>query len=384
MNRIFYTLKKIIIFFSPLTKLLIKIYRNKIFIAIKYSLILFKSIIQFSDTKITILKRPKLSKHVSRSPSFDYSDFSICFQGPFYDPFTLDTIKIYRKMFGNIAIILATWKDTLDNKIISELTKLDVEILSLQHPKTPFTFVKGFNATTLQIFSTLEALKRSKERKILFAVKHRTDQRALEPDWLYRLYFLQKKFTNKNDILIDRILVVASSTMKNRIYGIGDQFHFGYTEDLLKFWNLPYFIDGIDELVNNEQQTSPFVINDTAVFSETYLMSKFLKTNGYKLKWTLEDYWSALQKYFLIFDDSYIDFTWEKYDSKITVHPKQYLEKFDHEFNYEGNYSMGMSFSDWLILNQCDQNSLPWKKIKQERWINNNSNGLPPYFKKIK
>ena len=71
MNRIFYTLKKIIIFFSPLTKLLIKIYKNKIFIAIKYSLILFKSIIQFSDTKITILKRPKLSKHVSRSPSFD-------------------------------------------------------------------------------------------------------------------------------------------------------------------------------------------------------------------------------------------------------------------------------------------------------------------------
>ena len=136
----------------------------------------------------------------------------------------------------------------------------------MQHPKTPFTFVKGFNATTLQIFSTLEALKRSKERKILFAVKHRTDQRALEPDWLYRLYFLQKKFTNKNDILIDRILVVASSTMKNRIYGIGDQFHFGYTEDLLKFWNVPYFIDGIDELVNNEQQTSPFVINDTAVF----------------------------------------------------------------------------------------------------------------------
>ena len=111
------------------------------------------------------------------------------FSGSFYDPFTLDTIKIYRKMFGNIAIILATWKDTLDNKIISELTKLDVEILSLQHPKTPFTFVKGFNATTLQIFSTLEALKRSKERKILFAVKHRTDQRALEPDWLYRLYF---------------------------------------------------------------------------------------------------------------------------------------------------------------------------------------------------
>ena len=65
---------------------------------------------------------------------------------------------------------------------------------------------------------------------------------------------MQKKFTNKNDILIDRILVVASSTMKNRIYGIGDQFHFGYTEDLLKFWNVPYFIDGIDELVKNESK----------------------------------------------------------------------------------------------------------------------------------
>ena len=61
-------------------------------------------------------------------------------------------------------------------------------------------------------------------------------------------------------------------------------------------------------------------------------------------------------------DDSYIDFIWEKNDSKITVHPKQYLEKFDHEFDYEENYSKGMSFSDWLILNQCEYNSLPWKK----------------------
>ena len=46
-------------------------------------------------------------------------------------------------------------------------------------------------------------------------------------------------------------------------------------------------------------------------------------------------------KIFLIFDDSYIDFT---PNSKITVHPKQYLEKFDHEFNYEGNCSMRINF----------------------------------------
>ena len=58
MNKIFLILKKIVIFFSPLTKFIIKIYKNKIFVAIKYSLILFKSIIQFSDSKITILKRP--------------------------------------------------------------------------------------------------------------------------------------------------------------------------------------------------------------------------------------------------------------------------------------------------------------------------------------
>ena len=69
-------------------------------------------------------------------------------------------------MFGNIAIILATWKETLDDKIVSELTKLNVEILPLQTPKH-LLLVKGFNATTLQIFSTLEALKRSKEKNYL-------------------------------------------------------------------------------------------------------------------------------------------------------------------------------------------------------------------------
>ncbi len=383
MSKIILIFKKVLIFFSPITKVIIKFYKNKIFVALKYSFRLFKSIIQASNNKVTILTRPKSSDQVLRSPSFDYSNFSICFQGPFYESFTLDTIRIYRKMFGNVSIILATWKETINSKNISELNNLGVEILCLDAPKTPFTFVKGFNATTLQIYSTCEALKKSKEKKILFSVKHRTDQRALESDWLQRLFLLQKNFSNKTDILNNRILVIASSTMKNRIYGIGDQFHFGYTDDLIKFWSLPYFNEGINELVKNEKQSTPFVINDTAVFSETYLMSKFLKLNGYNLKWTLEDYWSVLQKYFLIFDDSYIDFTWEKYDSNITVHPKQYLEKFDHEFSYKKNYSNGMSFSDWLILNQCDLNSLPWKNIEQEKWINNNPDGLPPYFKKI-
>lgn len=381
MDKILLVLKKVILFFSPVLRFIKRVHSNKIYIALKYSIKLFGSIIQITQSKISIISRPKLSNQITRSPSFDYSNFSICFQGPFYESYTLETIKIYRKMFSNIVIILSTWKNSLSEKNILELKKLDVKLLVFDTPKIPYALQKGYNATTLQIFLTVKALKLAKELGTDYTTKHRTDQRALESDWLYRLYVIQKNFSIKDDILKHRILVLGSSTLKNRVYGIGDQFHFGHVDDLLNFWDLPYYLDGLEEIVKDKEQSSPYVINETAVYSETYLMAKFLQKNGYNLKWTLEDYWFALKNYFLIFDDSYIDFSWDKYDSLISVHPKLYKEKLDHEVDYKKNFSNGMNFSDWLFLLNLDSDDLPWKNIEQEKWVNNNPKGLPPFFK---
>lgn len=374
-------LKKIIIFFSPVITFIRRFLNNKIFIALRYSLQLFGSLTQLTQNRISLISRPKLSDQVNRSPSFNYSKFSICLQGPFYDPYTLETIKIYRKMFGNILITLATWKNGLNKKNILELKKLDVKLLDLDIPDIPYSLQKGFNATTLQIFSTLKSLKLAKDYGVEFSTKHRTDQRALEPDWLQKLYLLQKTFNYSGDILKNRILVLSSSTLKNRVYCIGDQFHFGYIDDLLKFWDSPYYLDGIEELVYNKQQSSPYVINESAVYSESYLVAKFLQRTGYNLKWTLKDHWSVMKNYFLIFDDSFIDFCWDKNDSKISIHPAMYKEKLDHEVDYKKNFSDGMNFSDWLFLLNLDSDDLPWKNVEQEKWVNNNPEGLPPFFK---
>ena len=97
-----------------------------------------------------------------------------------------------------------------------------------------------------------------------------------------------------------KILLPSITCPKFRIYGIGDQFHFGKTKDLINFWNCEFYEDGIHSLVK-DKNVKNYVINGTAIFSEIYLLSKFLERNNYNLKWTLEDYWNVIKNNFCIF-----------------------------------------------------------------------------------
>ncbi len=377
---IFHKLRKIALFLGPLIIFIRKYtFSSKIYIAVRVFLGL---LLNFKD-RVTFAKRPLLSKNLVRSSKKSYENFAICFQGPIHLPFSIETIKIYRKTLPKVNIIFSTWKG-LDENIIKNLKELDVDVLLLDPPSGEMSKKPGFRATSYQIKSTIEALKFAEKKGIGYSVKHRGDQRAYSSDWLLKLKSLQDSFPNSNDAILEKKILLPSITCsKFRVYGIGDQFHFGVTKDLINFWECPFYEDGAHSLVKNEK-VKDFVINGTAIFSEIYLFAKFLERNNYNLQWTLEDYWEIMKNNFCIFDSSFIDFVFNKEKHSSGIQPNLYLEYREEERNYNIPYEPNFTHADWILINKLNNEELPWPNDAKELWVNNNKDFFPPHFKCVK
>lgn len=379
-SSIFFKIKKIILFFGPL---IFFIKRYTIWTRIYVSTRVFLGLLFTFKDRITFIKRPLLAKDVRRASKISYANFAICFQGPVHSPFSIETIKIYKKTLPDINIIFSTWKG-LDEKIVKDLEEIGVDLILQDPPSGELSNKPGFRATSFQIKSTMAALKYADKKGIEYSVKHRGDQRAYSSDWLLKLKALQNSFPNFKDSITEKKILLPSFTCpKFRIYGIGDQFHFGKTKDLINFWDSPYYEDGIHSLVKNEKIKN-FLINGTPIFSEIYLMAKFLERNEYTLKWTLEDYWKVMKNNFCIFDCSYIDFVFFKENHSSGVSPLLYLEYREEERNYKAIHETNFTHADWIMVNNFEKDQLPWSNATQELWTNNNKDYFPPYFKRLK
>lgn len=377
---LFKLLKKFILFIDPQIIFIKKItIWSRLYISVRIFLGFW---FDFKD-RVTFAKRPLFSKNLVRSSKLDYNNFAICFQGPVHVPFSLETIKIYKKTLPGVNIIFSTWKG-LDKKIIQNLEELEVKIILLDPPSGELSKKPGFRATSYQIKSTIEALKFADQQGIEFSVKHRGDQRAYSSDWLLKLKSLQENFPNNDgSILQNKILLPSTTCPKFRVYGIGDQFHFGKTVDLINFWDCPYYEDGIHTLVDKEKNND-YTINGTAIFSEIYLFAKFLEKNNHKLKWNLQDYWSVMRNNFCIFDNSYIDFVFYKENHSFGIQPNLYLEYRENERSYKTSHEYNFTHGDWIMLKNLNIDDLPWSHASHELWQNNNENLFPPNFKLVK
>jgi len=96
--------------------------------------------------------------------------------------FTYETLKIYRKLFPKIILILST-RDDCSKDEINKLNKIDVEVV--ENTKPDYSGVSNIN---LQIKSTKNGLFKAKELGFKYCLKTRTDQRIYRHDFI--LYFL--------------------------------------------------------------------------------------------------------------------------------------------------------------------------------------------------
>lgn len=241
----------------------------------------------------------KAKNYQLQSDAYTIPSLCIVIQGPIVkeNDFTLETCKIYKKIFNNSeTIILSTW-DTEDKKYLKNFEAIGVKVLLSKAPD-----FAGRANLNYQILSTMKGLKEGEKLGCEYAIKTRTDQRFYSTNLSRDLFNLLKIYPpSPNYNMHSRLVALSFNSFKYRYYGISDMFLFGNTQDMLKYWNSP-----LDTKKYEEYKTIKQKDLWQQYCSETYIALHFLKNIGVTPEYTLKHTWkiykdlSLLIKKFLI------------------------------------------------------------------------------------
>lgn len=274
----------------------------------------------------------KAKNYQLRSDAYTIPSLCIVIQGPIVkeNDFTLETCKIYKKIFNNSeTIILSTW-DTEDKKYLKNFESIGVKVLLSKAPD-----FAGRANLNYQILSTMKGLKEGEKLGCEYAIKTRTDQRFYSTNLSRDLFNLLKIYPpSPNYNMHSRLVALSFNSFKYRYYGISDMFLFGNTQDMLKYWNSP-----LDTKKYEEYKTIKQKDLWQQYCSETYIALHFLKNIGVTPEYTLKHTWKIYKDLFIFIDKEILDMYWPKYtnlNSRWRLFRPNMLEEMRH--------------SDWLNL----------------------------------
>jgi len=298
---------------------------------------------------LTYHLRPKKAEDFNLESTCKIDEkIAIIIQGPIQEKFDFlkNTLKIYKKIFKNSIIIISTWKSE-DIERINTLKDENIYILFNDEPE------KSQSNIDHQIFSTNIALKFAINHNAKYSIKTRADVRLNKSNLETFFISLIKTFPVKTNSLIkSRIVVPSLITFKFRIFSLSDIVMFGETNDLLQYFDLELFRDGLKKFDLNEKK---LLKNETPVVAEIFLCARFMNKLDNSINWNLENWWDSLKNYFCIIDNSSLDLFWHKYD-------------WNYEYRYIRTYSdkfaRAIDFQDWLSLYNNSENN--WRKSSDE------------------
>lgn len=288
---------------------------------------------------ITFHSRPKRANQVGvwSDTLVAAPEVAIVLQGPILkdEDFTLETIRLYKKIFKNTLIILSTWES--EEKDTAYIEKVRQEISEIIFNKAPE--YGGPSNINFQILSTNSGIRRAKELGVQYVLKTRTDQRMYGVNSLEFLHNLIKQFpVTHGSKQQARIIGVSLNCFKFRLYDLSDMLQFGQIDDMLLYW-----------AADPERDTTMAVKDKIdAIFSglkiaipEVYFATEFLKKVGHTITWTLADSWQAFADRFCVVDEESVDLYWYKY-ARMKEH--RYVRYSEMRNDQE------MSFKEWFNI----------------------------------
>lgn len=217
----------------------------------------------------------------------------ILIQGPISTKSTLaqviETATQYRRLFGDINLVVSTWRSS--EGLIKNSTLSDLADVVFSEDPGP-SFPTNLNRQTV---STYAGLCRLKEKGVEYALKTRTDHRVTSSQALAYLEYLWTR--QPNDI---RIVVSSYGSGKFRLYGWTEQLQFAKIDALIKFWT-GNPIETMHNVALADQQASRLAKLGLAVH-ETRMNVRYLNSLGIEAKWTWPDNLQILNAVFGIAD----------------------------------------------------------------------------------
>jgi hypothetical protein len=261
----------------------------------------FLSILSMIEKKtgkfITFHTRPIYAKDVTHLADtlVDTPSIAIILQGPIlkkYD-FTLETIRIYKKVYKGLVIIISTWEDE-DALYLAKIRDEGVEIVLNKKPS-----LAGPLNVNMQIISAHNGVKRAKELGVQYVIKSRTDQRMYNKNILETLHNLIQYFPPSDRSGQKKRMLFISNMRKYQPYYLSDTFMFGDTDDVLQYWST--------DLVGKDAEYAFFV-------PEVYFATEFFKSRGWPITWSIKATWEIYRECIITIDWSEVDLFWFKYN----------------------------------------------------------------------
>lgn len=313
---------------------------------------------------------PKYSSAFSESEistKTDCSELAIIIQGPVdneYD-FTLETVKIYKKLFPGAYIIISSWKG-MEEPIAKEFEALGCEVLLSEVPKP-----MGYFHLNYQVLSTMVGLKKAKELGAKYCLKNRSDLRINKPQAFGFMKSLLDIFKLKGDEipLIGRI-VTLNGYMGQMFYPfwVQDYLYFGYTDDLINLFDIP--MDERDTPNSLSFFTGENRVKNGMEFCETispemYITLHFVKKYIQVDKMTIEQTWDIIRKYFIIMDFENLNIIWKKHNRYSL---NEIMLESDGNTMYTDPYRI-FTFSDFVNLYTGEMPYKPEYEVMRKKMI---------------
>ncbi|KKT81474.1 MAG: hypothetical protein A3B99_04230 [Candidatus Yanofskybacteria bacterium RIFCSPHIGHO2_02_FULL_44_12b] len=261
---------------------------------------------------MTLHARPMYASGIESNSKIigSYPKTAIVMQGPILkaNDFTLETVRIYKKLHPKVLIIVSTWNDE-DPAYLDKIRQENAEIVLSEKPRV--TAPARFFNINFQIASTIAGIKRAEALGTEYVLKTRNDQRMYSPGLFEYLHNLLEYFPPENSQRIfmkKRLAALGARSGGSKLYYLSDELLFGNIEDMVRYWQIN------------------LVKKDTENFSsvEGYLFSTFLKNIGRDILWTIEDSHEAYAKYCVIIDPLYADLYFHKYERHMEYRTPRY------------------------------------------------------------
>lgn len=274
--------------------------------------------------------RPKASADCIPAKSLAQEpDCAIVVQGGLVldDHFTLETVKLYKKLFPKSPVILSSWKGE-DRKELAAARRAGAKVCLSVHPENP-----GPNNENRQRISSMAGIRAAQKMGCRYVLKTRTDQRMYAADILTFFKELLEEFPVCIRTKAEKRIVSSSlSTFDNRLYNISDMLVFGTVKDMKKYFGAPEK-KGEGQDVPYDQEEYSRLRN-----GEIYFASHYIEACGHRLLWTIEDSDYYRDELFIIIDAEAADLYWPKY-TEMEYRWRRYQPSLLHQ----------VTFRDWFL-----------------------------------
>lgn len=278
--------------------------------------------------------RPLYARDYTEPPNrfCTFARCAIILQGPLQlkRSFTLETVRLYRKIFPYADIIVSTWEGEDENEIKS-IRDEGAVVLTNKQPAQ-----RGWANVNLQVASAHRGLEEASKRGAEFALKIRTDQRIYYSAALEMMVSMLKHFPPGK----------RSHQRKRIIFGTGGP---GYSP----CWMGEIACGDVVDLL--EYYSPPEALNDKSAYTcflpELYLPSEFLKRKGWKLDWTVEQAFEMYRQCFITLDWETLDLLWYKYD--------HWNAREQRSYTYAVPSRSLVNFGEWLSVFEQYENKVP-------------------------